>query len=314
MIPDNVDTLKNDIVNDFGSKTLDILLTDHAITAAKNDGKTHHIIWATNDYESMGEGYGFFDEIEAENITGEHSDVIMPRVLKQKALQKSRVKKKAEIFTPAWVCNRMNNDVDERWFGHRDVFNLESEDKRQWEPIDKKVEMPEGKTWQDYIAIREMEITCGEAPFVVSRYDASNGTPIPLRRRIGFLDRRMRIVNENAHGKEEWIDSARVAYENILAYEWQGDSLLLARENVLYTFVDNYKMMFDSMPDRALIEKIADIISWNVWQMDGLKFVIPCTCHDVVTTNLLGEKEVHPCPGCKTRNPHKHNGIPALIK
>jgi hypothetical protein len=37
-----------------------------------------------------------------------------------------------------------------------------------------------------------MEITCGEAPYLVSRYGAlSMVKPIPLKRRIGMLDRKM---------------------------------------------------------------------------------------------------------------------------
>lgn len=35
--------------------------------------------------------------------------------------------KKAEVFTPAWLCNLMNNHCDEDWFGRSDVFNVENE-------------------------------------------------------------------------------------------------------------------------------------------------------------------------------------------
>ena len=79
-------------------------------------------------------------------------------------------------------------------------------------------------------------------------------------------------------------------------------------------------IMFDDArwaeaPDVArLVKEIADIISWNVWQMDGLKGVIPNSCHDVENFNLYGEVDLTPCPGCKTNNIHRHNGIPALLK
>lgn len=310
----DVDILETDVVKDWGKDVMEILLTDRSVTAAKNDGKTHHIFWATNDYEERGSGYGFFDEISIDSITGDNSNVIMPRVLKRKALQKKRVKEKAEIFTPAWVCNMMINNLDERYFGHRDVFNNESEDQKQWTTIPDKVQFPEGKTWQDYVKVRWMEFCCGEAPFIVSRYDAVSGKPIPIKDRIGFLDRKLRIVCENTNGSEEWLKGARSAYQNTLGNEWQGDSLLLARENLLYTFIDYYEMMFNRKPAKSSVKVIADIISWNIFQMDGLKFVVPCSCHDVVTTNLLGEKEVHPCPGCKTGDKRKHNGIYPLIK
>ena len=57
---------------------------------------------------------------------------------------------------------------------------------------------------------------------------------------------------------------------------------------------------------------IANIIAWNIWQMDGLKFVIPNSCHNstIVNYTLFGE-ETHEevCEGCKKNNPKKHNGI-----
>ena len=162
--------------------------------------------------------------------------------------------------------------------------------------------------------IRWMEYCCGEAPFIVSRYDTTTGEPIPIESRIGFLDRKLRIVSENTTGEEEWLEGARMAFQNTLGNEWAGDSLLLARENLLYTFTEYFAHRFGHQPTKEWLRIIADIISWNIAQMDGLKLVVPDTCHDVVTTNLLGEKEVHPCPGCKARDARKHNGIPVLVK
>ena len=66
-----------------------------------------------------------------------------------------------------------------------------------------------------------------------------------------------------------------IAYRNTYGYEWQGDNLLLAREALLYTFMDYYQAKFGEQPAEADMLRIADIISWNLWQMDGLKFGIP---------------------------------------
>ena len=93
------------------------LLRDH--TTRKN------IFWATHDYESLGAGFDYKDEILPERVTGEYGEVIMPRVLKSKKLQTERSKDMAEMFTPSWVCNAQNNLVDEAWFGRKDVFNVE---------------------------------------------------------------------------------------------------------------------------------------------------------------------------------------------
>ena len=58
-----------------------------------------------------------------EQITYDNQNVIQPRVLKEKDKQTSRTKGKAEVFTPAYVCNKQLNLVDDAWFGHNNIFN-----------------------------------------------------------------------------------------------------------------------------------------------------------------------------------------------
>ena len=67
-----VDIIENNLLADFGQEVFDILLIDHSVTEYKKDGKTHNIFWATHDYEQLGEGYSYYDEIAREKITGEH--------------------------------------------------------------------------------------------------------------------------------------------------------------------------------------------------------------------------------------------------
>ena len=93
---------------------------------------------------------------------------------------------------------------------------------------------------QSYVDSRRLEITCGEAPYVVSRYDAATGEIIPIRDRIGLLDRKLRVVNENADGDAEWLKWALRALQSSYGYEFQGDNLLIARVNVLITFAEHY--------------------------------------------------------------------------
>ena len=310
-----IDIKENKLLEEYGIEVLNILLTDHSVTEYKNDGLTHHIFWATHDYEYLGDGYSYYDEIKAERITGKFSDVIMPRVLKETQTQNKRAKKMAEVFTPSWVCNIMINNIDEKFFGRRFLFNYEiGKERRIWKTVKDRIDFPEGKTWEDYIKLRWMEITCGEAPFMTSRYDTTTGRAIRIEDRIGFLDRKFRLINENTNNRKDWYNAAIIAYQTCRAYEWQGDNLLLARKSLLYTFIDNYEYRFRERPAKELVKEIADIISWNVWQMDGLKGVIPNSCHDVENFNLYGEVDLTPCPGCKTNNIHRHNGIPALLK
>ena len=180
----------------------------------------------------------------------------------------------AEVFTPSWVCNAQNNLIDDAWFGKQGVFNSESPD-HTWKATTGKIEFPEGKTWKDYVRDTRLEITCGEAPYLVSRYDTVSGMPIELSERIGLLDRKLRVVSENTETTGEFLDWCQEAYKNTYGFEWQGDNLLLAREALLFTFLDYYRAKFGEDPLLKSIQYIAYIISWNVWQMDGLKFCPP---------------------------------------
>ena len=301
--------IKEDEIKSWGHDILETLLLDR--TTGEN------IIWATDGYASMGNAYTFFQHITPELITREHKNVIQPRVAKNDEERKLRSRKMAEVFTPSWICNNMNNGVDERWFNRKPVFNIVTTEKGKhlWTPTQEKVEFPEGKTWQDYVCMGVIEITCGEAPFLASRYDTVTGEAITdLSKRIGWLDRKLRIVNENTTTREDWLYWAKMAYKGTLGFEWQGDNLLLARENLLMSFFDYHEDRFGKEPAIEQVKEIADIISWNIFQMDGLKFVIPRSCHTRVeeTKDLMTGKVIRkeiPCLGCKKGLIHKHNGI-----
>jgi hypothetical protein len=241
----------------------------------------------------------------------------MPRILKDKGLQAARSKDKAEVFTPSWVCNAQNNLVDEAWFGRKDVFNrevLNEDGTHTWIPTEGKIEFPEGKSWKSYVSDNRMEITCGEAPYLVSRYDSTTGKPIPLAGRIGLLDRKLRIVSENCDSSKEWLEMARRAYQHTYGYEWQGDNLFLAREALLCTFIEYYMAKFGGKhPMKRSIEGIARIISWNLWQMDGLRMVIPDSCSNQYEKTLFGRVPKE-CPACKKGLTTDHIGIPCIIR
>ena len=302
--------IREDDLRAISQEVLETLLRDH--TTRRN------IFWATHDYEALGSAYDYHSQILPELITGENGMVIRPRVLKSKEQQTDRVKDMAEVFTPSWVCNAQNNLVDEAWFGLKDVFNVENTTNHTWQSNPNKIEFPEGKTWKDYVRATRMEMTCGEAPYLVSRYDATTGEPIPLQERIGLLDRKLRVVSENTETSGDWLDWAQIAYMHTYGFEWQGDNLLLAREALLWTFIEYYQEKFGKAPLVKSINYIAYIISWNIFQMDGLKGVVPDSCRHGVKEKiqtLFGEEEqiVH-CPGCQQEDIRRHNGIYCLIR
>lgn len=305
------DILENEIIERYPG-VLDIMLCDH--TTKKN------IFWATENYQHLGKSYSFDSQILPELITGENGNIIMPRVHKNKALQLSRSKEMAEVFTPSWICNAQNNIIDNAWFGRRNVFNQEIGTKngtKSWKTYQEKISFPKNKSWKDYILDTRIEISCGEAPYLVSRYDTTTGKFIPIENRIGLLDRKLRIINENLDSVEEWLNYVQNAYKSIYAYEWQGDSLLLAREAMLITFIENFNYKFRVEPNLESLKVIANIISWNVWQMDGLKGVVPNSCTNIIIENndLFGpsEKETIKCKGCETQNILLHNGKYCII-
>jgi hypothetical protein len=303
-----IDILENEILEQYPN-VLETLLFDH--TTQKN------IFWATDNYEYLGESYKFASHILPELITGEYGNIIMPRVKKNKDLQQTRVRDMAEVYTPSWICNSQNNLIDNAWFERKNVFNSEiltPEGLNMWIVNPDKITFPKDKTWKQYVRDTRLELTCGEAPYITSRYDSTTGEYISIANRIGLLDRKLRIINENVDATGEWLDATQTAYKNIYAFEWQGDSLLLARESMLYTFIDNYREKFGRLPLLKSIQYIAYIISWNVWQMDGIKGVIPNSCHDEFTDQLFELQEKSPCHGCKTGNIRYHNGTYCLIK
>lgn len=252
--------IQDDILKLHSMGLVDRLLEDK--TTKEN------IIWATDAYNALGEEYGRYAQITSDSITGERSNIIKTRARKELEQQSERTRQHAEVFTPLWVCNRMNNDIDEVWFGYRDVFNDGNNPTNC-------VVFPEGKDWKQYVDSRRLEITCGEAPYLVSRYDVENGEVIPTHRRIGILDRKLRVVNENASTDEEWLKWTIRAFQATYGYEFQGDNLLIARVNMVMTFEEYFEERMKRKPDLREYGKIITIVAWNIWQMDGLTGTIP---------------------------------------
>ena len=117
---------------------------------------------------------------------------------------------------------------------------------------------------------------------------------------------------------QDWIYYAKRAVQSIYGFDWQGDNVLLARENILATVVESFNADFfgddcsySDWSIKSLLE-FAEIISWNIWQMDGIKFVVPMSCKPKVTkTELLdGTIETHTeeCPGCRKKDNSRHTG------
>jgi hypothetical protein len=288
MMKREINTPNIDIREDYLLKKdnlLKLLLQD------KTTGK--NILWATDSYESKGKMFAPISPITTDLVTGNYGTIIQPRAVKSKEEQLLRTRDKAEVFTPLSIVKQMNDACDTK----RITKN----------------------NWQEYVALLKLEITCGEAPFIVSRYDPVSDKQelLPLNKRVGFLDKKLNIVSKYCKTQEEWLKWAKMAFQSSYGYEWQGDSLLIARENLLYTFIDYFQVKFKKVPESELQKEIAEIIVWNIFQMDGLKCVIPMSCKTEKVTikgaeNLFGKEddriEEKPCKGCVYKTAKNHNG------
>lgn len=211
--------------------------------------------------------------------------------------QQACTKVHAEVFIPAWICNKMNNYCDEEWFYRKDVFNILHD--KEWDITQERILFPPNKKWKQYIDSRRLEITCGEAPYIASRYDASTGEAIPIKDRIGILDRKLRIINENTDNEGEWLKWTIRVFQSVYGYEYQGDNLLIGRINLLITFVDYLSDRWNREAAIDELKKIANIIAWNFWQMDGLTGTVPLgepeeEIHQYSLFEMFGNEENKP--------------------
>jgi hypothetical protein len=288
-----IDTPSIDIREDYLLKKDDLL---NILLQDKTTG--NNILWATDSYDSNGHLFALTANITTDLITGTLGNLIQPRALKSKTEQLYRTRDKAEVFTPLSIVKQMNDACDTK----RITKN----------------------NWQEYVALLKLEITCGEAPFIVSRYDPVSDKQelLPIAERVGFLDKKLSIVSKYNDTHEDWFNWAKIAFQSSYGYEWQGDSLLIARENLLYTFIDYYQDKFKETPSSELQKEIANIIVWNIFQMDGLKYVIPMSCKNEKVLikgeeTLFEKKEDYivekPCKGCENKTDYNHNGVHAKI-
>ena len=291
---------------------LDTLLKD------KSTGK--NIIWATDPPEElqtvMYEPVTDRSQITTQQLGLTHYEVVLPRMMKQTDTQQQRTRKKGEVFSPAWVCNKMNNALDADWFrglgAEESAGQFTVELLQGWQTVETPVQFPvcKGRTpaWVQYVQSRRLEVTCGEAPFLASRYDTATGEMIPVARRIGILDRKLRVVSENAATEDEWHKYATHAVQSTYGYEYQGDNLLLARVNLLLTYAEHLQARWQRKPTKEELQPIANIISWNLWQMDGLHLSVPGGKPQPETEQLdlfsmFGAAEPQPpAVSCKVKN------------
>ena len=231
-----------------------------------------NIVWASQSYEGMGKAFCSDQPIRQSLLVGKHQSIIQPRVAKHARKQELRTRSSGEVFTPPWLVDKQVSAVLGEW-----------------------KDMP----LKEWVALRWLELACGEAPYLVTRYDSVTGDGIPVPKRVGSLDRKLQRISQEVTSEKEFIKLAKLAYESTYGYELQGDSLLLARENLLLSFCEHYEQKFGILPTIKTVKAIANIIVYNVFQMNGLTKRTPYSDHSVkeVQMNLFDtETDGTPAP------------------
>lgn len=280
--------IQDDILRLQGLGLLEPLLADR--TTGRN------ILWATDAYAEYGGRFARNAQISAGLITGEYAGLIRTRARKAFEQQSQRTKARAEVFTPLWVVAKMNDHLDEVWFQRKDGIHKTDGQGR--------IAFNTKKTWQQYVENRRLEITCGEGPFLVSRYDAATGEVIPLAERVGLLDRKLRAVSENTETVGDWLHWAVKALRATYGYEFQGDSLVIARINVIMSVWEAFEARWGQAPTASQMRRAVEAVTWNLWQMDGLTDRVPYAKENLQLSlfDLLPDAKSPLPPYCRIKN------------
>ena len=280
--------IQDDILRLQGMGLLEPLLADR--TTGRN------ILWATDAYLEHGSRFARNAPITTALITGEYAGLIRTRARKAFEQQSQRTKARAEVFTPLWVVSQMADYLDEVWFQRKAGIHKQYADGH--------ISFNTNKTWQQYVENRRLEITCGEGPFLVSRYDAATGEVIPLEKRVGLLDRKLRAVSENTDTVSDWLHWAVKALRATYGYEFQGDSLLISRINVIMSVWEAFETRWGQAPTASQLRKAAEAVTWNLWQMDGLTDRVPYARENLQLSlfDLLPDAKPPLPPYCRIKN------------
>lgn len=226
-------------------------------TLLKDNSTDGNIVWGTSAYEGLGAEYRATDEMTVDAITGDRIEMIRRRARKDKDERTNLTRSHAEVFTPTWICKLMIDHADEAW--------LQNQTREA--------------SWKEIIQSPRLEITCGEAPYLFGRYDAANGNPIAFEDRIGIYDRKLYLIAANTSRRQDFMRWAIKALQSTYGYEFQGDNLLIARINAFATIEEALDCAGYKPLEQSEAEGIAETISWNLWQMDGLTKCVPFGSH-----------------------------------
>jgi hypothetical protein len=72
----------------------------------------------------------------------------------------------------------------------------------------------------------------------------------------------------------DWIKWAKVALAASYGFEWQ-ETISFWHEKPYFILHYHYKAKFGKSSYKTIMEGVSYIVSWNIWQMDGLTYGLP---------------------------------------
>ena len=96
-----------------------------------------------------------------------------------------------------------------------------------------------------------------------------------------ILDEFVKGMCEGGNTCDRYEISDKASWDEIRKAYDESDNILIARESLFYTFLDYYEAFcrdvlgHEGKLQISTLRTIAYIISWNIWQMDGITKTLP---------------------------------------
>ena len=136
------------------------------------------------------------------------------------------------------------------------------------EVLDEVKERNEGREWDEFVFARALKPDCEDGRYLVTLSNSYGD--IAVSERYGILDLKFKAIDEHVDKDNQWSAWAISALQSVFGYSDNGADVLLTRINILQDFIDHYIDHYHKEPDNTLKEKAAEIISWNVFQLENV--------------------------------------------
>ena len=162
--------------------------------------------------------------------------------------------------------NRKLNSLDAAWFGHEPAFNTESAS--GWQTLSEPVAFDDPFHWKKYVIRPVFLFQAGRGQALVFRPFALGAQPMPYEKRMGILDRRLRIISENTREESEWLRWAESALQSLYGTDSSPLSIFQARLSAIMAVREAYAQRFGAQLPVREEKYMVTTLCWNLFQMD----------------------------------------------